>query len=131
MRGPCGQSRTTRPWKKTDLSRRGRSLNNDTEDEGARPAEGERATDDLCGELVGASEVRAALKGEPEFMTEIELCEDSTAERCWASNGKKPVSTKWTHFKWREKGLRSRLVARDFKANRTRLTCSHPRRRWT
>ena len=80
--------------------------------EGAHDEEGEWATDDLSGEFIDASEVRAARKEETEFMKEIELCDDSTAdEDCW----KPAVSTKWVDSKKRG-AVRSRLLARDFKA---------------
>ena len=64
---------------------RGIEVNDDPDEEDARPEEGEWETDDLSGEVIDASEVRAVLKEETEFMNEIELCEDSTAEDCWSS----------------------------------------------
>ena len=77
----------------------GLEVNDDRNEKDARPEEGEWATDDMSGEFIDASEVRAARKGETEFMNDIELCEDSTAEDCWSGTGTPPVSTKWIDSK--------------------------------
>ena len=58
------------------------------DEEDARAEEGEWATSDVSGELIDAREVRAAQKEVTEFMKEIELCENSTADDCWASTFK-------------------------------------------
>ena len=72
----------------------GLEVNDDPDEQDARPEEGEWATDDLTGEFIIASEVGAARQEETEFMKEIKLSEHSTAEDCWSSTGKPPVSTK-------------------------------------
>ena len=108
----------------------GLEVNDDPHEEDARPEDDEWATDGLSGEFIDDSEFRAARKEETEFMSEIELCEGSSAEDCWSSTGKPPVSTKWIDSKKGE-GVGSHLVVRDFTATRTGLTCSHPHRRWT
>ena len=77
----------------------GLEVNDDPDEEDTRSEEDDWATDDLSGEFTDASEVRAARKGESEFTEEIELHEDSTAEDCWSSTRKPPVSTKWTDSK--------------------------------
>ena len=93
----------------------GLEVNDDPDEEDARPEEGEWATDDLSCEFIDASEVRATRKEETESMNEIELYEDSTTKDCWSSTGMPPVSSKWIAFNKGE-GVRSRLVSRDFKA---------------
>ena len=98
-----------------------------------RSEEGEWAAGDLSGVLIvliNDSEVRAACKEEMEFMSETELCKGSTAEDCWSSTGKPPVSTKWVDAK-KDEEVRSHLVASVLrrKPTRTGLTCSHPHRR--
>ena len=106
-------------------------MNDDLDEEDARPEEGEWATDDLSGEFIETSDVRAARKEETEFMIEIELLEDSAAEDCCSSTGKPPVSTKWTDSNEGE-GVRWPVIARrkaTSDKDRADLFASTPSRR--
>ena len=81
---------------------------------GLHAEEEDWASDDLTGEELDPSAVRAARQEERAFVKGIPLYEEVGIEECWAKTGKGPISTKWVDV---AKGaeVRSRWVARDFK----------------
>ena len=80
------------------------------------------------GAFIDTSEVRAARKEETEFTKEIELFEDSTTKDSWSSTGEPPVSDS---KKGEVSGRAGWPVTSRRRATRTRLTRTHPHRRWT
>ena len=76
--------------------------------------DGVRHFDAMTGDELDAKEVEAARAEEMEFIRNIPVYEEVDENESWEKTGKGPVSSKWVDVK-KTDGIRSRLVARDFK----------------
>ena len=70
--------------------------------------------DELTGEKLDATAVRAGRKEEMDFIKGIPLYDAVDEAECWDKTGKGPTSSKWVDVK-KGAGVRCRWVARDFK----------------
>ena len=71
--------------------------------------------DELTGEKLDSTAVRAGRKEEMDFIKAIPLYDAVDAQECWDKTGKGPTSSKWVDVK-KGDGVRCRWVARDFKS---------------
>ena len=75
----------------------------------------EWATDDITNDELDPAEVRASRMEEMQFVKKMPVYEERSLEECWSRTGRPPTSTRWVDSK-KGDGVRSRWVARDFKA---------------
>ena len=85
----------------------------DEDAEGQNFAE-EEAWDDVNGGELDAGDVREARKEEVEYMESRRIWDVKPTSECWDKLGKAPVGVRWVDSR-KSSGVRSRLVARDFK----------------
>ena len=78
--------------------------------------ESRKIYDDLAGNELNPKNVKAARKGEMEFVKKIQVYEERTIEECWHKTGKRPIPTRWVDILKGDEE-RSRWVAQDFKGN--------------
>jgi hypothetical protein len=76
----------------------------------------EYALDDVHGGLLDIGKVREARSEEIEFMKSRSIWKEVPIHECWFKSGKAPVTVKWVDTEKLGGVVRSRLVARDFKA---------------
>jgi hypothetical protein len=74
------------------------------------------AVDDVNGGLLDIEKVRAAREEEIEFMKSRGIWREVPAQECWDKTGRAPVTVKWVDTEKLGGHIRSRLVARDFRA---------------
>ena len=72
--------------------------------------------DDVKDQELDAGEVKAARKEEVGYMEGRNIWSIKPVAECWEKLGKAPVSVRWVDT-LKSDGVRSRLVARDFKGN--------------
>ena len=78
--------------------------------------EEEKGWDDVKDQELNAEDVRAARKEEVGYMEGRNIWSIKPLSDCWEKLGKAPVSVRWVDT-LKADGVRSRLVARDFKGN--------------
>jgi hypothetical protein len=76
----------------------------------------EYALDDVHGGLLDIGKVREARAEEVEYMKSKGIWREVPIQECWDKSGKAPVTVKWVDTEKLGGVVRSRLVARDFKA---------------
>ena len=78
--------------------------------------ESQKIYDELTGKELDPKKVRAARKGEMDFVKKISVYEERSIDECWAKTGKRPIPTRWVDI-LKGEDERSRWVAQDFKGN--------------
>ena len=84
------------------------------EQEGEKELDGETAWNDVKEGQLEVKEVKAARKEEVGYMENRRIWSMTPVSECWEKLGKAPVSVRWVDT-MKSEGVRSRLVARDFK----------------
>ncbi len=74
------------------------------------------AVDDVNGGLLDIMKVREARAEEIEFMKSRSIWREVPIQECWDKTGRAPVTVKWVDTEKLGGQIRSRLVARDFRA---------------
>ena len=78
--------------------------------------ESQKIYDDLTGKELDPKKVKAARRGEMEFVKKIQVYEERPIEECWKLTAKRPIPTRWVDI-LKGEDERSRWVAQDFKGN--------------